>query len=143
MERNKDRLAALVHIYHGIQQGIDDEMCPIVLHAVELGAVCLDAVEHAVYDTGDTILKLLYPPRRKCRQQQATDTSMLVAVHLRDELGEHDLVELLPAGATRHLRPEGLSVRKHAMHVGVAADHHLWRPFAEHVEGGRRAHSAM
>src|ERR1700722_15218800 len=134
VERDEDRLAALVHIYHGIQQGIDDEMGPIVLHAVELGAVCLDAVEHAIDDTGDTILKLLYPPRRKCRQQQATDTSMLLAVHLGDELGEHDLVELLPARATRHLRLEGLSVRKHAMHVGVAADHHLWRTFTEYVE---------
>jgi hypothetical protein len=30
VERNEDRLAALVHIYHGIQQGIDDEMRPLI-----------------------------------------------------------------------------------------------------------------
>ena len=61
---------------------------------------------------------------------------MLLAVHLRDELGEHDLVELLPTGAARHLGLEGLGVRKHAMHVGVAADHHLRRAIAKHVERG-------
>ncbi len=59
---------------------------------------------------------------------------MLLAVHLRDELREHDFVELLPAGAARHLRPEGLRVGEHAMYVGVAADHHLRRPLAEHVK---------
>ncbi len=136
VERDEDRLAALVHIHHGIQQSIDDEMRAVVLHAVELGAVCLDAVEHAVDDLGDALLELLDPARRKCRHQQAADTSMLLAVHLRDELGEHDLIELLPAGAARHLRPEGLGLRKHAMHVGIAADHHLWRPVAEHIERG-------
>src|SRR5580704_2778819 len=66
VERDEDRLAALVHIHHGIQQGIDDEMRPVVLHAVELGAVRLDAVEHAVNDPGDAVLKLLDPPRREC-----------------------------------------------------------------------------
>ena len=134
MERDEDRFAALVHIHHGIQQGIDDEMRPEVLHAVELGAVCLDAVEHAVDDPGDAVLKLLDPPRRECRHQQAADTGMLLAVHLRDELREHDLIELLPAGAARHLGLEGLGVRKHAMDVGVAADHHLRRAIAEHIE---------
>jgi hypothetical protein len=59
---------------------------------------------------------------------------MLLAVHLRDELGEHDLVEPLPAGATRHLRLEDLSLGKHPLHVGVAADHHLRRALTEHVE---------
>ena len=134
MERDKDRFAALVHIHHGIQQGIDNEMRPVVLHAVELGAVCLDAVEHAVDDPGDIVLKLLDPPRRECWHQQAADTGMLLAVHLRDELREHDLIELLPARAARHLRLEGLSVRKHAMHVSVPADHDLRRALAEHIE---------
>ena len=78
-------------------------MRPIVLHAVKLGAVCLDAVEHAVDYPGDALLELLDPARRKCRQQQAPDTSMLVAVHLRDELGEHNLIELLQPG------PRGIS----------------------------------
>jgi hypothetical protein len=59
---------------------------------------------------------------------------MLLAVHLRDELREHYLIELLPAGAARHLGLESISVRKHAMHVGIAADHHLLRPIAEHIE---------
>jgi hypothetical protein len=36
--------------------------------------------------------------------------------------------------AARHFRLEGLGLRKHAMHVGVAADHHLWRALAEHIE---------
>ena len=51
-----------------IQQGINDEVRPVVLHAVELGAVRLDAVEHAVDDPGDALLELLDPARRKCRQ---------------------------------------------------------------------------
>ena len=62
VERDEDRLAALVHIHHGIQQGIDDEMRPVILHAVELGAVCLDAVQHSVDDPGDALLELLYAP---------------------------------------------------------------------------------
>src|ERR1700722_7547045 len=98
VERDEDRFAALVHIHHGIQQGINDEIRPVVLHAVELGAVYLDAVEYADNDTGDTVLKLLDPPRRECRHQQAADTGMLLAVHLRDELRKHYLIELLPAG---------------------------------------------
>ena len=53
---------------------------------------------------------------------------MLLAVHLRDELREHDLGELLPAGAARHLGLEGLGVGKHAMHVGIAADHRCGGP---------------
>jgi hypothetical protein len=133
MERNEDRLAALVHIHHGIQQGIDNEMRSIVLHAVELGAVRLDAVEHAVDDPGDAFLKLLDPAGRKCRQQQASDTSMLLAIHLRDELGKHDLIELLSAGTARHLGFKGFGVRKYAMHVGVAADNHLWRAIPKHT----------
>src|SRR5262249_16129997 len=134
VERNEDRFAALVHTHHGIQQSHDNEITTIVLHAVKLGAVCLDAVEHAVYDFGDAVLELLDPARRKSRQQQAPNTSMLLAVHLRDELGEHDLIELLPAGAARHFRLEDLGLRKHAMHVGVAADHHLRRALYEHVK---------
>ena len=59
---------------------------------------------------------------------------MLLAIHLRDELGEHDLVELLPAGAARHLRLEALGIRKHAMHVGVTAHNHLRRAIAKHIE---------
>jgi hypothetical protein len=51
-----------------LQQGIDDEMRPVVLHAVELRAVSLDAVEHAVDDPGNALLELLDPPRRKRRQ---------------------------------------------------------------------------
>src|ERR1700691_501194 len=62
VERDEDRLAAGVHIHHGVQQGIDDEMRPEVLHAVEPGAVGLDAVEHAVDKPGDTVLKLLNAP---------------------------------------------------------------------------------
>ena len=59
---------------------------------------------------------------------------MLRVVHLRDELREHDLVKLLPTGAARHLGFEDLGLGKHAMHVGVAADHHLRRALAEHIE---------
>ena len=66
MERDEDRFAALVHIHHAIQQGIDDEMRPVVLHAVELGAVCLDTIEHAVFYPGDTFLELFDPAQRKC-----------------------------------------------------------------------------
>ncbi len=33
-----------------VEQRIDDEMCAVVRHAVERGAVRLDAVEHAVDD---------------------------------------------------------------------------------------------
>ena len=80
------------------------------------------------------VLKLLDPPRRERRHQQAADAGMLLAVHLRHELREHDLVELLPARTARHLGPEGLGVGKHPMHVGVAADHHLRRALAEHIE---------
>ena len=134
MERDEDRLAALVHIHHGGQQGVDDEMRAVILHAVERGAVCLDAVEHAVDDAGDALLELLDPPGRECRHQQAADAGMLLAVHLRDELRVHDLVELLPAGAARHLRGERLGVGKHLVHVGVAADHHLRLALAQHVE---------
>src|SRR3984885_1748158 len=96
VERDEDRLATLVHVHHGIQQGIDDEMRPVVLHAVELGAIRLDAVEHAVNDPGDAVLKLLDPPRRERRDQQAADTGMLLAVHLSHESREHYLIELLP-----------------------------------------------
>ena len=53
---------------------------------------------------------------------------MLRAVHLGDELRVHDLVELLPARAARHLRREGLGVGEHPVHVGIAADHHLGGP---------------
>ena len=62
---------------------------------------------------------------------------MLLAVHLRDELREHYLIELLlPTGAARHLGLEEVSsVRKHAMHVGVAAGYDLpGGPIAEHIE---------
>ena len=59
---------------------------------------------------------------------------MLRAVHLRDELRVHDLVELLPARTARHLGGEGLGVGEHLVHVGVAADHDLRRALAEHVE---------
>jgi hypothetical protein len=86
-----------------LQQGIDDEMRPVVLHAVELGAIRLDAVEHAVNDPGDAVLKLLNPPRRECGYQQAADSGMLLAVHLRHELRKHYLIELLPARTTWHL----------------------------------------
>jgi hypothetical protein len=59
---------------------------------------------------------------------------MLFAIHLRDELGKHDLIELLPTGAARHLGLERLGLRKHAVNVGVAAHNHLWRAIAEHIE---------
>ena len=58
----------------------------------------------------------------------------LFAIHLRDELGKHDLIELLPTGAARHLGLERLGLRKHAVNVGVAAHNHLWRAIAEHIE---------
>ena len=61
---------------------------------------------------------------------------MLFAIHLRDELGEHDLIELLPTGAAWHLGLERLGLRKHAVNVGVAAHNHLWRPIAEHRQLG-------
>src|SRR3984885_11934963 len=96
VERDEDRLATLVHVHHGIQQGIDDEMRPVVLHAIELGAIRLYAVERAVNDPGDAVLKLLNPPRRECGYQQAADTGMLLAVHLSHESREHYLIELLP-----------------------------------------------
>ena len=130
VERDEDRLAPRVHLDHGLEQRIDHEMRAEVLHAVELGAVRLDAVEHAVDDRGDALLQLLDPPRRERRHQQAADAGMLLAVHLGDELRVHELVELLPAGTARHLRGEGLGVGEHAVHVGVAADHHLRRALA-------------
>src|SRR5262249_56179135 len=109
-------------------------MRSVVLHAIELGPVCLDTIEHAVDDPSDALLELFDPARRKCRQQQAPDTSMLFAIHLGDELGKHDLIELLPTGAARHLGLERLGLGKHAVHVGVAADNHLWRAAADHPE---------
>ncbi len=93
-----------------------------------------DLVEHAVDDPGDALLKLLDPPRRERRHQQAANAGVLLAVHLGDELRVHDLVELLPARPARHLGGEGLGVGEHAMHVGVAADHHLGLALAEHIE---------
>jgi hypothetical protein len=134
VERDEDRLAVLVHVHHGIQQGIDDQMRAVVLHAVKRGAVRLDAVEHAVDDPGNALFKLLDPPRRERWRQQAADTGMLLAVHLRDELREYDLVELLPAATARHLGLEVLGLGEHAMHVGVPADHHLRRALADHIE---------
>jgi hypothetical protein len=47
VEGDEDRLAARVHIHHGVKQGIDDEMRSVVLHAVKLRAVCFDAVQQA------------------------------------------------------------------------------------------------
>jgi hypothetical protein len=128
MERDEDRLPPLVHAHHGGQQGIDHEVRAEVLHGVELGAVLLDRVEHAVDDPGDARLELLDPPRRERRHQQTADAGVLLAVHLGDELRVHDLVVLLPAGPARHLGAEGLGVGEHLVHVGVAADHHLTGP---------------
>ena len=59
---------------------------------------------------------------------------MLLAIHLRDELRVHDLVELLPARAARHLRRERLRIGEDLVHVGVAADDHLRLAVAQHVE---------
>src|SRR5262249_59186100 len=109
-------------------------MRSVVLHAIELGPVCLDTIEHAVDDPSEALLELFDPARRKCRQQQTPDTSMLLAIHLRDELGKHDLIELLPTRAARHLGLERLGLRKNAVHVSVAANNHLWRAAAEHIE---------
>ena len=59
---------------------------------------------------------------------------MLLAVHLRHELCVHDLVELLPAQAARHLRGERLRIGEDLVHVGVTADHHLRLAVAQHIE---------
>jgi hypothetical protein len=59
---------------------------------------------------------------------------MLLAVHLRHELRVHNLVELLPARATRHLRRERLRIGENLVHVGIATDHHLRLAVAQHVE---------
>ena len=134
MEGDEYRLAPRVHVHHRGQQGIDDEMGAVVAHAVELGALRLDSIEHAVDDTGDGLLKLRDAPRRERRDQETANAGMLRAVHLGDELRIHDLVELLPSRAARHLRGECLGVGEHPMHVGIAADHHLGRPAAEHIE---------
>ena len=80
------------------------------------------------------VLKLLDPPRRERRHQQAANAGVLRAVHLGDELRVHELVELLPARAPRHLRGERLGVGEHLVDVGVAADDHLRRALAEHIE---------
>jgi hypothetical protein len=49
---------------------------------------------------------------------------MMLAIHLRNELGEHDLIELLPAGTARHLRLEGTGrgqAGRHAPYRGADA----------------------
>src|SRR6266446_171138 len=103
VERDEDRLAPFVHIHHRIKQRVDDEMRAVILYTVERGPVSLDTVQHAVDDPSDAFLELFDPSRREGRRQQAADAGMLLAVHLRHELGVHNLVELLPPRATRHL----------------------------------------
>jgi hypothetical protein len=85
-------------------------------------------------DPSDALLELLDPLRRERRHQQAADAGMLVTVHLRHELRVHDLVELLPTRATRHLRREGLRIRENLVDVSVTADHHLRLAVSQHVE---------
>ena len=101
------------------------------------GPFFFDFVEHAIDHRRDALLKLLDPPRRERRHQQAANAGVLLAVHLRDELRVHEFVELLPARALGHFGVEGLGVGEHLVHVGIAADHDLRRALAEHVE--RRA----
>ena len=78
------------------------------------------AVKHFINDSGDTVLKLL--DRRdenagisRRRTRACCSPSICVT-----NCGKHYLIELLPPRAARHLGLESISVRKHAMHVGVA-----------------------
>jgi hypothetical protein len=134
VERHEDRLAPFVHVHHCIKQRIDDEMCTVIPHAIERRPVGLDPVQHAVDDRGDALLKLFDPSRRERRNQQAADAGMLLAVHLRNELRVHDLVELLPARATRHRRRERLGIGEDLVHVGVSADDYMRRAVAQHIK---------
>ena len=59
---------------------------------------------------------------------------MLRAVHLRDELRVHDLVELLPARATRHRGRERPGVGENLVYVGVSADDDLRVAVAQYVK---------
>ena len=134
MEGDEDRLAPRVHGDDRLQQRVDHEIGAKIRHAVEGRPVGLDPVQHALDDLRDAVLELLDAPRRERRHQQAADAGMLLAVHLRHELRVHDLVERLPARPARHFRREGLGIGEHLVHIGVAADDHLRRPVAQHIE---------
>jgi hypothetical protein len=110
VEGDENGLAPIVHSHHCLEQRIDDEMRGVIPHAIESRSLGLDPVQHAIDDPCDAPLELFDPPRRECRHQQTAYARVLLAVHLRDELCVHDLIELLPARASRHLRRKRLRV---------------------------------
>jgi len=99
-------------------------------------SLCWDLQEQAFGGIDPATEKLLAGLGRghKTGASRRRTRACCFAVHLRHELRVHDLVELLPARATRHLRRECLRIGKNLVHVGVPADDHLRLAVAQHVE---------
>ena len=65
VECDEHRLAARVHVDHGLEQGIDDEMGAEIAHAVEFRSIGFDLVEHAVDDLARSTLRAERPGATK------------------------------------------------------------------------------
>src|SRR5215471_1980247 len=106
-----------------------------MLHAIKLTTAALDLVKHFANDLFNRRFELCHASGRECRHDEAPQSAVRLAVHLRNTLRAHEFVELFVPAATRYVRGKTRRVGIDLVNVRVATDDDLKGAVIEGVKG--------